>query len=312
MARKKVATGKKKSIGWYLAHDWQLWIMLLPAIIYIFIFCYVPMYGVQLAFREYDFKAGIYGGKWVGFKYFKQYFDSAMFGTTLRNTFVTAALSIVLGFPAPIVLAMIINQIRQQKWKRIVQTTVYIPYFISTVVMVSILNIMLASKGGVISEAMKAIHLIPQKANLFSNDYFVWVYVFSGIWQSMGWNSIIYIAALSSVDTQLYDACKIDGANRWQTVVHIDFPALVPTIVILLIMNMGGILNVGFDKIYLMQNTLNKKTSEVISTYVYTVGIKSSQFSFGSAVGLFTNVINFAFLMLTNWLGKKLTGTGLM
>ena len=214
MARKKVATGKKKSIGWYLAHDWQLWVMLLPAIIYIFIFCYVPMYGVQLAFREYDFKSGIYGGKWVGFKYFKQYFDSAMFGTTLRNTFVTAALSIVLGFPAPIVLAMIINQIRQQKWKRIVQTTVYIPYFISTVVMVSILNIMLASKGGVISEAMKAIHLIPQKANLFSNDYFVWVYVFSGVWQSMGWNSIIYIAALSSVDTQLYDACKIDGANH--------------------------------------------------------------------------------------------------
>ena len=135
MARKKTATGKKRSIGWYLAHDWQLWVMLLPAIIYIFIFCYVPMYGVQLAFREYDFKAGIYGGKWVGFKYFKQYFDSAMFGTTLRNTFVTAALSIVLGFPAPIVLAMIINQIRQQKWKRIVQTTVYIPYFISTVVM---------------------------------------------------------------------------------------------------------------------------------------------------------------------------------
>jgi putative aldouronate transport system permease protein len=270
------------------------------------------MYGVQLAFREYDFQAGIYGGKWVGLKYFKQYFESAMFWTTLRNTFVTAALSILLGFPAPIVLAMIINQIRQQKWKRIVQTTVYIPYFISTVVMVSILNIMLASKGGVISEAMKAIHLIPEKANLFSNDYFVWVYVFSGVWQSMGWNSIIYIAALSSVDTQLYDACKIDGANRWQTIVHIDFPALVPTIVILLIMNMGGILNVGFDKIYLMQNTLNKKTSEVISTYVYTVGIKSSQFSFGSAVGLFTNVINFAFLMLTNWLGKKLTGTGLM
>ena len=159
---------------------------------------------------------------------------------------------------------------------------------------------------------MKAIHLIPKKANLFSNDYFVWVYVFSGVWQSMGWNSIIYIAALSSVDTQLYDACKIDGANRWQTIVHIDFPALIPTIVILLIMNMGGILNVGFDKIYLMQNTLNKKTSEVISTYVYTVVIKSSQFSFGSAVGLFTNVINFAFLMLTNWLGKKLTGTGLM
>lgn len=312
MAKTKVASGKKRSIGWYLVHDWQLWVMLLPAIIYIFIFCYVPMYGVQLAFREYNFKTGIYGGKWVGFKYFKQYFESAMFWTTLRNTFVTSGLSILLGFPAPIVLAMIINQIRQQKWKRVLQTTVYIPYFISTVVMVSILNVMLAAKGGVISDLFKMLHIIPQNANLFSNDYFVWVYVFSGIWQSMGWNSIIYLAALSSVDTQLYDACKIDGANRWQIVVHIDFPTLVPTIVILLIMNMGSILNVGFDKIFLMQNTLNMKTSEVISTYVFNVGIKSSQFSFGSAVGLFTNVVNFVFLMLANWIGKKTTGTGLM
>ena len=312
MAKKQAVTGKKRSIGWYLVHDWQLWVMLLPAIIYIFIFCYVPMYGVQLAFREYNFKTGIYGGKWVGFKYFKQYFESAMFWITLRNTFVTSGLSILLGFPAPIVLAMIINQIRQQKWKRVLQTTVYIPYFISTVVMVSILNVMLAAKGGVISDLLKMLHVIPEKANLFSNEYFVWVYVFSGIWQSMGWNSIIYLAALSSVDTQLYDACKIDGANRWQIVVHIDFPTLVPTIVILLIMNMGSILNVGFDKIFLMQNTLNMKTSEVISTYVFNVGIKSSQFSFGSAVGLFTNVVNFVFLMLANWIGKKTTGTGLM
>jgi putative aldouronate transport system permease protein len=313
MKKNKPVSGKKKSLAWYLKHDWQLWIMLLPAMVYIFLFCYVPMYGVQLAFREYSFKTGILGGKWVGFKYFKQYFESSMFWTTLRNTFVTSGLSILLGFPAPIILAMVINQLRNAKWKRVVQTTVYIPYFISTVVLVSMMNILLANKGGVISDFLKAIHIIPSNANLMgSAKYFVWVYVLSGIWQSMGWNSIIYIAALSSVDTQLYDACKIDGANRWQTMIHIDFPTLVPTIVILLIMNMGSILNVGFDKIFLMQNSLNLGASQVISTYVYDVGIKSSQFSFGSAVGLFTNVVNFVFLMLANYIGKKTTGSGLM
>ena len=303
----------KRSIGWYLAHDWQLWIMLLPAIVYIFIFCYVPMYGAQLAFREYSFETGITGGKWVGFKYFEQYFSSSMFGTTLKNTFTISATSILLGFPAPIVLALIINQIRSSKWKRTVQTTVYIPYFISTVVMVSMLNVLFAKKGGVLSDFMKMIGLVSPKANLIGQaKYFVGMYVGSGIWQSMGWNSIIYIAALSSVDTQLYDAAKIDGANRWQRVIHIEFPVLVPTIMILLIMNMGGILNVGFDKVFLMQNTLNLSASQVISTYVYDVGVKSSQFSFGTAVGLFTNVVNFVFLLTANWVSKRVTGSGLM
>ena len=276
-------TGRsKRSIGWYLAHDWQLWVMLLPAVVYIFIFCYIPMYGAQLAFREYSFETGITGGKWVGFKYFEQYFTSSMFGTTLKNTFTISATSILLGFPAPIVLALIINQIRSKK-------------------------------GGVLSDFMKTIGLVSPKANLLGQaKYFVGMYVGSGIWQSMGWNSIIYIAALSSVDTQLYDAAKIDGANRWQRVVHIEFPVLVPTIMILLIMNMGGILNVGFDKVFLMQNTLNLSASQVISTYVYDVGVKSSQFSFGTAVGLFTNVVNFVFLLTANWVSKKVTGSGLM
>ncbi|MBQ6528459.1 MAG: sugar ABC transporter permease [Clostridia bacterium] len=314
MTKGSLKTGRaKRGIGWYLGHDWQLWIMLLPAVVYIFIFCYIPMYGAQLAFREYSFETGITGGKWVGFKYFEQYFSSAMFGTTLKNTFTISATSILLGFPAPIVLALIINQIRSSKWKRTVQTTVYIPYFISTVVMVSMLNVLFAKKGGVLSDFMKAIGLVSPKANLLGQaKYFVGMYVGSGIWQSMGWNSIIYIAALSSVDTQLYDAAKIDGANRWQRVIHIEFPALVPTIMILLIMNMGGILNVGFDKVFLMQNTLNLSASQVISTYVYDVGVKSSQFSFGTAVGLFTNVVNFVFLLTANWVSKKITGSGLM
>lgn len=304
---------KKRSIGWHIQREWQLYVMLLPAVAYIFIFCYVPMAGIQLAFKDYSYATGLYGGKFVGFKYFIQYFTSTNFWPTLRNTFVTSLVSIVLGFPAPIILALVINQLRNSKWKKVVQTTVYIPYFISTVVLVSMLNILLAQSNGVISNALKAIHLVPQSVNLLgSQKYFVWVYAISGVWQSMGWNSIIYIAALSSVDAELYDAAKIDGASRFQTVVHIEFPTLVPTIVILLIMNMGNILNVGFDKIYLMQNSLNLGASQVISTYVYTVGIKSAQFSFATAVGLFTNVINFIFLMGTNTISKRLTGSGLL
>lgn len=310
---KTVKKNKKINWGQMMERDWQLWVMLLPGIIYIFIFCYIPMYGAQLAFREYSFEAGITGGKWVGFKYFNQYFTSSMFKTTLWNTFFTSAMSILFTFPAPIVLALIINQLQNATWKRTVQTVVYIPYFISTVVLVSMMTVMFSQRGGILSEFLKAIHLVSPKANLMGQaKYFVPMYVGSGIWQGMGWNSIIYIAALSSVDAQLYDAAKIDGANRFQRVVHIEFPVLVPTIMILLIMNMGGILNVGFDKVFLMQNSLNLRASQVISTYVYDVGVKSSQFSFGSAVGLFTNVVNFAFLIIANWISKKVTGNGLM
>ncbi len=297
----------------YLEHNWQLWVMLLPAVVYIFIFCYIPMYGVQLAFREYSFSTGITGGKWVGMKYFQQYFTSNMFWPTLRNTFVISFTSIVVGFPAPIILAMIINQLRNKKWKRVVQTTVYIPYFISVVVMVSMINVLFQNNSGVIANLLKSIGLVAQDVNILgSAKTFVPLYVLTGVWQGMGWNSIIYIAALSSVDTQLYDACKIDGANRWQIMWHIDFPAILPTIMILLIMNMGNVLSVGFDKVFLMQNPLNLGVSQVISTYVYSVGIRSSQFSFGTAVGLFNTLVNFIFLILTNWISKKVTGTGLM
>lgn len=302
---------KRKANYW--KKNYQLWFMLLPAVLYVFIFCYIPMYGMQLAFREYSFSAGITGGEFVGMKYFNQYFSSPMFLTTLKNTFVISAVSIIVGFPAPIILAMIINQIRNKKWKRTVQTTVYIPYFISVVVLVSMLNIMLANDSGVVGNFLKSIHLVAGNTNLLGSEKaFVPVYVLSGVWQSMGWNSIIYLAALSSVDTQLYDACKIDGANKWQTMWNIDFPAILPTVIILLIMNMGHILAVGFDKIYLMQNSLNLGASQVISTYVYSVGIKSSQFSFGAAVGLFNNIINFLFLLVTNHIAKRTTGNGLL
>ena len=302
-----------KKIAKYFEHTWQLWVMLLPAMIYIFIFCYVPMYGVQLAFREYSFAKGFLGGDFVGFKYFKQYFESNMFWPTLKNTFVIAITGSIVGFPAPIILALIINQLKNQKWKKFVQTIVYIPYFISVVVLVSMINILFANGSGVIANVIKTLHLVDPGVNIVgSQSTFLPLYVLTGVWQSMGWNSIIFIAALSAVDTQLYDACKVDGANRWQTMIHIDIPALIPTIMILLILNMGGILNVGFDKIFLMQNSTNLGVSQVISTYVYDVGVKSSQFSFGTAVGLFNTVVNFVCLVITNWISRKTTGSGLM
>lgn len=316
MLKKNELSGKKSlslRTQKYWTRNWQLWIMLLPALLYIFVFCYVPMYGVQLAFREYSFTSGITGGKWVGLKYFKQYFDSPMFFTTLKNTFILSFTSIVVGFPIPIILAMIINQIRNKVWKKLVQTTVYVPYFISVVVLVSIINIMFKNETGVVGNLLKDIGMVAQGTDILGKESaFVPLYVLTGVWQTMGWNSIIFIAALSSVDTQLYDSCKIDGANRWQTMIHIDFPAILPTVMIILILNMGNVLNVGFDKVFLMQNSLNMGVSQVISTYVYTVGVKSAQFSFGAAVGLFNTVVNFAFLLITNHVSKKVTGTGLM
>ncbi|MFD1176682.1 ABC transporter permease [Paenibacillus puldeungensis] len=303
---------KGKSPGKYLG-NYQLWIMVLPAVVYIAIFCYGPMYGLQLAFREFDFGKGITGGDWAGFKYFEQYFNSPMFWPTLRNTFVIAFFSLVLGFPLPILLALIINSIRNHNRKRVLQTTVYMPYFISTVVMVALLQIMLSPTTGLLSNLLRSLQLISADANLLGDPgAFVPVYVLSGIWQLCGWNSIIFIAALSSVDTQLYDASRIDGANRWQIVRHVEIPAILPTIIILLIMNMGSILSVGFEKTFLMQNSLNKSVSEVISTYVFNVGVKSNQFSFGSAVGLFNTVVNFLFLMLANKLAKKSSNISLM
>ena len=296
-----------------LKKDWQLWIMILPAIVYIIIFCYGPMYGIQLAFRKYDFSKGLTGGDWVGFKYFIQYFESPMFWTTLRNTFIISFFTLICGFPAPILLALVVNSLRQQKLKKVVQTAVYMPYFISTVVMVAILQILLSPSTGVVSGLLKSMHLIPPSINLLGTpSAFVPVYVLSGIWQSAGWNSIIFIAALSSVDGQLYDAAKVDGANRWQQVIHVELPALVPTIVILLIMNMGRVLSVGFEKVFLMQNDMNLPVSEVISTYVFNVGVQSGKFSFGSAVGLFNTVINFAFLMIANMVSKKAADISLM
>ncbi|WP_028609359.1 ABC transporter permease [Paenibacillus harenae] len=290
--------------------DYQLWMMIAPAIAVIFIFNYIPMYGVQLAFRDYHFSKGLTGGDWQGLFYFKQFIDSYLFTDLLKNTFFISLTTIVVGFPAPIILALILNQIRRKKMKQLMQTTVYLPHFISIIVLVGMLNVLLSPETGIVGHIMKSIGL--GHINLLaSTSTFIPTYVLSDIWQHCGWNSIIYLAALSTVDPQLYDSAKIDGAGRWQTIRYIDFPALVPTIVILFILSMGNILSTGFEKIFLMQNALNLPVSEVIATYVYKIGIISNQFSYASAIGLFNTLVNFIFLFAMNAISKRVSNTSL-
>jgi putative aldouronate transport system permease protein len=290
--------------------SWQLWAMVAPAALFVLVFSYVPMYGIQLAFREFDFASGFTGGEWVGLKYFRQFFDSPLFWPLMRNTAVISLSTLVVGFVAPIALALVVNQVMGRRRKRFLQTATYLPHFISIVVIVGMLQVFLSPTSGLITRFAAALGI--EGVNLLGDPQaFVPVYVISDVWQHCGWNSIIYLAALSSIDTHLYEAARIDGANRFQIVRHIDIPALVPTMIILLILNMGGVLNTGFEKVFLMQNPLNLSVSEVIATYVYKTGIVGNQFSYGTAIGLFNTAINFLFLVVTNQIAKRVSNTSL-
>jgi len=278
--------------------------MVLPAVIVIFLFNYIPMYGVQIAFREFDPARGLTGGDFVGLKYFNKFINSFQFKDLIKNTFFLSLYTIVAGFPVPIVLALVINQIKKARLKKIIQTVSYMPHFISLIVLVGMLSIFLSPSSGIIGHIFRIIGLQP--VNFMGvPKYFRTIYVLSDIWQHAGWNSIIYIAALSSIDPSLYEAAEVDGANKWQKLIMIDIPSLVPTIIILLILNSGNIMNVGFEKVYLMQNNMNLTVSEVISTYVYKIGIMSNQISYSSAIGLFNTLINFVFLVVVNFVSKK-------
>ncbi|ROR74083.1 ABC transporter permease [Bogoriella caseilytica] len=301
---------KSTSLSRHFRTKWQLWVMVAPAIGFIGLFMYGPMYGIQLAFREFDFAAGLAGGEWVGFKYFRQFFDSPQFWTLMRNTVVISVSTLIVGFIAPIVLALIINQILGRRKRRFMQTATYLPHFISVVVVVGMLQVFLSPSSGVLTRFLRFIGI--DGVNFLGDaSAFVPVYVISEVWQHAGWNSIIYLAALAAVSPQLYEAARIDGAGKLQIVRHIDLPALVPTMIILFILNMGGVLATGFEKIFLMQNPLNLGVSEVIATYVYKIGIVGNQFSYGTAIGLFNTLINFTFLVITNEIAKRVSNTSL-
>lgn len=296
-----------------LMPDWQMYLFLVPSVIFIIIFSYVPMAGIQLAFKEYDFTAGIWGSDWTGLDNFKRFFDSYQFERILWNTISLAFYSLIIGFPLPIIFALILNSFTGHKFKKIVQSVSYMPHFISTVVIVGMLiqlfNPRTGAFGGIFTLLTDT--LMP---DVFANpDSFQHLYVWSGIWQGLGWSSIIYIAALSSVDEHLHEAAQIDGATRLQRVRHIDFPSILPTATIMLILAAGNLMDVGFEKVFLMQNDLNLVSSEVISTYVYKVGltIGTGDFSFATAIGLFNSLINFVLLIAVNFAAKKISNTSL-
>lgn len=289
-------------------HRWK-YILMIPIIIYFILFAYKPMYGLIIAFKNYKPALGIAGSKWVGLKYFKKFFGDYYFFRILRNTFLISFYEILWGFPAPIILALMLNELRNERFKRTVQTITYIPHFISLVVICSILRQFCLSDG--VFNDIAAFFGAERTALLQKPGYFRTIYVASGIWQEIGWSSIIYLAALTGIDPQLYEAAEIDGANRMRQIWHITLPGIMPTIVMLLILRMGSILGVGYEKILLLYNETIYETADVISTYVYRKGLIEANFSYSTAVGLFNSLINVIFLLATNIISKKVTDIGL-
>jgi putative aldouronate transport system permease protein len=307
----KIKTGFRKiPLIKNIIRNYDLYLLSLPVLAYYIIFRYVPMYGVQLAFKNFRAVDGIWGSPWIGFEQFLRFFRSANFWNLIRNTLSISIYSLAVGFPLPVLLALMLNEVRHKRFKKTVQMVTYAPHFISTVVIVGMMNIFLTPGTGIVNKFFDVLGLeyIPF---LSKPEWFQTLYVFSGVWQNCGWSSIIYMSVLSSVDIQLYEAARVDGATKLQKMVHIDLPSIVPTMVILFILNMGGLMNVGFEKVFLMQNPLNMRTGDVISTYVYRVGLIDGDFSFSTAVGLFNSVINFILLVSVNTVSKKLGNNSL-
>lgn len=294
-----------------ILRSWQLYVMLALPVIYLLIFNYYPMLGVQIAFKDYTSRGGIWGSEWVGFKHFIKFIQSYQFWPILRNTFVLAGYSLIASIPIPVVLALSLNAVRGKYFKKSVQLFTYIPNFISTVVMVGIIKQVLNPQIGVLGffGNMMGISFTDPFA---SASAFPHLYVWTRIWQKTGWSSIIYFAALSAVDPEQHEAAIVDGASRFQRILHIDLPVIVPTIVITTILNMGQLMTIGFERIFLMQTDLNIATSEVISTYVYKVGLTGiPDFSYSTAINLFNSIVNLILILTANKIGKKVSGSGL-
>ena len=292
---------------------WQLYLLMVIPVVYVFIFAYVPMGGLLIAFKRYNYNLGIFGSPWVGLDNFRRFFQSYRFIQVLRNTLTLSFYSLLAGFPIPIIFALLLNALPMRRYQKVIQTVTYIPHFISTVVMVGLIFQILNNRTGLYGALMLFItsRIPPDILGIGSN--FIHIYVWSGIWQGTGYASIIYFAALSNVDPTLHEAALVDGATRYQRVLYVDIPTILPTASIMLILSVGSIMNVAFEKTLLMQNPLNINFSEVISTYVYKVGLASgaNDFSTSSAIGMFNSVINFMLLIFANWGSKKLSGSGI-
>lgn len=293
-----------------LRRHWQLYLLITPVVVYFAVFHYWPMYGVQIAFKDFIATKGIWGSPWVGFKHFERFFDSYFFWRLIGNTLGISLYELAVGFPIPILLALMINEVRLKGYRKFVQTVTYAPHFLSTVVIVGMLLMFLSPTSGLVNLAIQAFGGEPISF-MTEPGWFKTIYVFSGVWQQMGWSSIIYLAALAGIDPQLHEAAKVDGATRLQRIWHVNLPGIRPTIVILLILNFGSLMGVGFEKVFLMQNSLNMEGSDVISTYVYRSGILGAQYSFSAAVGLFNSVVNFILLITVNRIARKVNQVSL-
>lgn len=301
----------KKKYGQY----WQLYLFLLLPIVYIIIFKYVPMAGVQIAFRKYTALGGIWNSPWVGMANFTKFFNSHQFQRIITNTLRLSLYSVFIGFPFPILFALMLNAVEKRRFKRLVQTLTYMPHFISTVVLVGMMMQLFNPTYGVIPRIVQLLGGGKMSDIFASPSGTVHLYVWSGIWQDFGWGSIMYLAALTSVSPELHEAAQIDGATRFQRVLHVDFPAILPTITIMLILRMGSMMSIGFEKIFLMQNTLNMSTTEVISTYEYKRGLGSTlgapDYSLSSAIGLFNSIINMVLIVSVNFISRKVSENSL-
>ena len=307
---RKAQIANRAGWGAYLKRNWELYLFVVPALIYLLLYCYYPMYGVQIAFKNFRVTKGIAGSEWVGLEHFRKFFSNPSCRALIKNTLVISLYSLVVGFPLPIIFALTLNEVAPGRYKKLVQTVSYAPHFISTVVLVGMLNVFL-SESGIINQLLSILGL---RSVPFLSDagMFRHIYVWSHIWQRTGYNSVIYIAALAGVSPELHEAAIVDGANKLQRILHIDLPAILPTAIILLIMSTGNMLSLGFEKVYLMQNDLNLGVSEIISTYVYKIGLLNAQYSYSTAIGLFNNVINLVILLTVNKVADKVSGTSLM
>ena len=298
-----------RSLPRQMAANWQLLALILPTLLHFLIFKYWPMYGVLIAFKDFNAVEGILGSPWVGFKHFERFFNSFQFWTLVKNTLILSVYALIASFPMPIIVAIMLHHLSSSRFRRVIQTVIYAPTFISTVVLVGMLYVFFAPNG-LINNLVTIVRGDPIQF-MARPEWFRHLYVWSGVWQGTGFATIVYLAALSGVDPSLHEAASLDGANKLQRIRHIDFPAMMPTITILLVLAVGNIMNVGFEKALLMQTSLNKSTSQIIQTYVYEVGLVQAQYSFSAAVGLFNSVINLVLLLTFNRLARRFTETSL-
>lgn len=310
MGIKGKSKGKHGELQKSIKRHWQLYLFAFPAALFTAIFAYKPMYGILIAFKDYSFKKGIWDSPWVGMKNFQRVFSSYWFPITLKNTLTLSFMNLFIGFPIAIILALLFNEVRNARYRKFVQTVSYAPHFISTVVICGMISIFLSPSVGIVN---KLLNFMGHESVAFlqSVSMFKWIYTITGIWQGVGWSSIIYFAALSSVDKSLLEAAEVDGATRFQRILHISLPTILPTIVTTFILECGSVLSIGYEKVYLLQNDLNLAGSEIISTYTYKVGLEQTDFSYSTAVGLFNSVVNCIVLIIANKLSRKVTEEGL-